>query len=181
MQQTDSDGLLYIEHENYDKVFIDETERDHKSVKILDYTNHKCVLEKDRLLHFGEISNFERGLSPYGATSNHNRCVMCGITDVAIPTQNKNVCKSCDSVPWYVKSCAVVVKFCKGETTTSTASSINASSYPTECGGILHLQAPSKIRTTSSISIIQPPPPLCATITIIITHSKKINTALYRM
>ena len=85
----------------------------HKSIKILDYTNHKCSLEKDRLLVYSDIINFEKGSSPCSAP-NQNRCVMCGISDALIPTQNKNVCKSCDSVPWLVKFPSVVVKFCKG-------------------------------------------------------------------
>lgn len=90
--------------------------REFRSEKILDYTNYKCLLEKGRTLQFGEITNFNRGLSPStGHSSNQNRCVMCGVTDAAIPTQNKNVCKSCDSVPWLVKSPEVVVKFCKGK------------------------------------------------------------------
>ena len=90
--------------------------REYRSEKILDYTNYKCLLEKGRTLQFGEITNFNRGLSPStGHSSNQNRCVMCGVTDAAIPTQNKNVCKSCDSVPWLVKSPEVVVKFCKGQ------------------------------------------------------------------
>ena len=97
--------------------------REYRSEKILDYTNYKCLLEKGKTLQFGEITNFNRGLSPSGHSSNQNRCVMCGVTDAAIPSQNKNVCKSCDSVPWLVKFPEVVVKFCKGESVHSCKSS----------------------------------------------------------
>jgi hypothetical protein len=108
----DSDDL---QHLKIGSCNVDGNHRQCKSIKILDYTNYKCGLEKDKTLQFGEIINFERGLSPSGFTTNHNRCVMCGVTDAAIPTQNKNVCKSCDSVPWLVKFPEVVVKFCKGQ------------------------------------------------------------------
>ena len=91
-----------------------ESNHNCKSVKILDYTNHRCALEKDKSLAYTDIINFEKGSSPC-SVPNQSRCVMCGITDALIPTQNKNVCKSCDSVPWLVKCPAVVVKFCKGE------------------------------------------------------------------
>jgi hypothetical protein len=39
---------------------------------------------------------------------------MCGAVDVAIPTQNKDVCKSCDSSFWYNSKLNVAFKFCKG-------------------------------------------------------------------
>ena len=90
-----------------------ESNHHRKSVKILDYTNHSCELEKDKSLVYTDIINFEKGSSPC-SVPNQSRCVMCGVSDALIPTQNKNVCKSCDSVPWLVKCPAVVVKFCKG-------------------------------------------------------------------
>jgi hypothetical protein len=104
--------MPYLKLKNPDTAFRDDS--DCKSVKILDYTNYKCVLEKGRTLQLSEITNYGRGLSPCGTATSQNRCVMCGVTDAAIPTQNKNVCKACDSVPWLLKSPEVVVKFCKG-------------------------------------------------------------------
>lgn len=109
----DLNRMPFLKLKNLDNAFRDDS--DCKSVKILDYTNYKCVLDKSRTLQLGEITNFGRGQSPCGASTNHSRCVMCGVTDAAIPTQNKNVCKACDSVPWLLKSPEVVVKFCKGQ------------------------------------------------------------------
>ena len=39
---------------------------------------------------------------------------MCGLRG-NIPSQNKDVCKSCDTVFWYHTKLDVVVKFCKGK------------------------------------------------------------------
>jgi hypothetical protein len=50
--------------------------------------------------------------SPKSSLSCH--CVMCGKKDVDIPTQNKNICKSCDSSYWLHLSLLFVFKFCKG-------------------------------------------------------------------
>lgn len=41
-------------------------------------------------------------------------CSMCGKEEVEIPTQNKNICKICDSTYWYLEKYKVVLKFCKG-------------------------------------------------------------------
>lgn len=41
-------------------------------------------------------------------------CVMCGGTEVEIPSQNKNICKSCDSSYWLHLTGQYVFKFCKG-------------------------------------------------------------------
>ena len=106
------DNEKKVEH-GFDLESDTESNHHRKSVKILDYTNHCCGLEKDRSLVYTDIINFEKGSSPC-SVPNQSRCVMCGVSDALIPTQNKNVCKSCDSVPWLVKCPAVVVKFCKG-------------------------------------------------------------------
>ncbi len=42
------------------------------------------------------------------------QCIMCGRSDVDIPSQNKNICKQCDSAFWLHVSCRFVFKFCKG-------------------------------------------------------------------
>lgn len=41
-------------------------------------------------------------------------CIMCGASDVSIPSQNKKVCKNCDSSFWLWTRHQVVFKFCKG-------------------------------------------------------------------
>lgn len=41
-------------------------------------------------------------------------CIMCGASDVSIPSQNKKVCKNCDSSFWLWARHQVVFKFCKG-------------------------------------------------------------------
>lgn len=41
-------------------------------------------------------------------------CVMCGLSNVDIPSQNKSVCKHCDSCFWLHQPWNVVFKFCKG-------------------------------------------------------------------
>lgn len=41
-------------------------------------------------------------------------CIMCGANDVLIPSQNKKVCKNCDSSFWLWLKHQVVFKFCKG-------------------------------------------------------------------
>lgn len=61
-------------------------------------------------IRYQEVINFGRVSSPRG---NHH-CVMCGLSDVEIPSQNKDVCKTCDTSFWYFQKLDVVVKFCKG-------------------------------------------------------------------
>ena len=87
-------------------------ERNCRSVIILDYTNFRGALQQGQMMTYADIINFEKG-SP-SALLCQGRCVMCGVSDALIPSQNKNVCRSCDSVPWLVKALEVVVKFCKG-------------------------------------------------------------------
>jgi hypothetical protein len=54
-------------------------------------------------------------LSPSSSSQSAiHHCVMCGKTDVDIPTQNKNICKQCDSAYWLSISMKFVFKFCKG-------------------------------------------------------------------
>lgn len=58
-----------------------------------------------------EVINFVK-IDPRLSRMQH--CVMCGRQDVHIPSQNKNVCKSCDSCFWLHHVWNVVIKFCKG-------------------------------------------------------------------
>jgi hypothetical protein len=60
---------------------------------------------------YANIINFKRSSNPRGHA---HHCVMCGDRKAAIPSQNKDVCKTCDSGYWLVESVQVVVKFCKG-------------------------------------------------------------------
>lgn len=72
------------------------------------YSN-SCSLD---LLRHDNLINYPRCLArgqPY--------CVMCGKIkglECEIPNQNKDVCKTCDSVVWKVEKLNIVVKFCKG-------------------------------------------------------------------
>ena len=53
----------------------------------------------------------------FGRYSKSHNCVMCGLKG-NIPSQNKDVCKSCDTVFWYHTKLDVVIKFCKGKNNT---------------------------------------------------------------
>lgn len=57
-------------------------------------------------IRYSDVINFNR------CSKSHN-CVMCGLKG-NIPSQNKDVCKSCDTVFWYHRKLDVVIKFCKG-------------------------------------------------------------------
>ena len=61
-------------------------------------------------IRYQEVINYSRVSSTRG---NHH-CVMCGLNDVDIPSQNKDVCKTCDTSFWYFQKMDIVVKFCKG-------------------------------------------------------------------
>lgn len=41
-------------------------------------------------------------------------CVMCGGSESPVPSQNKGICKSCDSSVWIVRLTGMQVKWCKG-------------------------------------------------------------------
>jgi len=75
---------------------------------------YKWASEKDdqEAFMYSNIINFKRSSNPRGHA---HHCVMCGDRKAAIPSQNKDVCKTCDSGYWLVESVQVVVKFCKGK------------------------------------------------------------------
>ena len=74
-----------------------------------DLLKHKWSLpEQGSSMRFNSIINFAR------TKPNINHCVMCGDSKVPIPSQNKGVCKTCDSSFWYSHNFDVVFKFCKG-------------------------------------------------------------------
>lgn len=61
---------------------------------------------------YQEVINFTRST----VKGQHN-CVMCGKVenrDCVIPSQNKDVCKVCDSRIWFAAEKDVHFKFCKG-------------------------------------------------------------------
>lgn len=93
------------------------TQQHQQSFQIVHVTGHnyRSELSDGECLKFTDIINyFKKDSSPCRPLRNQSRCLMCGVIGAAIPTQNKNVCKLCDSVPWVVKSLSIVVKFCKG-------------------------------------------------------------------
>ncbi|KAJ1436085.1 hypothetical protein B484DRAFT_445844 [Ochromonadaceae sp. CCMP2298] len=61
-------------------------------------------------IKYHDVINFARRAND----PNVHNCVMCGQHDVVIPSQNKDVCKSCDTSFWYNAQVDAVFKFCKG-------------------------------------------------------------------
>jgi hypothetical protein len=78
-----------------------------------DYHNYKWSLSDPSVtgVRYQEVINFGRCVSP---RVNHH-CVMCGSSNTAIPSQNKDVCKTCDTSFWLYTKLNVIVKFCKGK------------------------------------------------------------------
>lgn len=67
------------------------------------------------LISAKSVSNFD---SPFNSPVNQRRqrpCIMCGSSDSNIPSQNKRVCKECDTCFWLWVEHQVVFKFCKGK------------------------------------------------------------------
>ena len=88
-------------------------ERNSRKLYGYDFVNYRSDCETSNangLLKYNDVVNFGRRISD---ASVHN-CVMCGDFDVVIPTQNKDVCKGCDSAFWYNAKLNVTFKFCKG-------------------------------------------------------------------
>jgi len=75
------------------------------------YRNYKWHDWNSESIAYAEIINFKRSSNPRGSA---HHCVMCGDKNAAIPSQNKDVCKTCDTGFWLVKATQIVVKFCKG-------------------------------------------------------------------
>lgn len=91
----------------------EEIEKFDKSMRIYSdqYLNYKWHAGgADAGLGYNDIINFKRALNP----RNGHHCVMCGDKHAIIPSQNKDVCKTCDTGFWVVKATQIVVKFCKG-------------------------------------------------------------------
>jgi hypothetical protein len=59
-----------------------------------------------------DVCNFSRATPR--SSGRDISCIMCGASDVSIPSQNKKVCKNCDSTFWLWQRYQVVFKFCKG-------------------------------------------------------------------
>jgi hypothetical protein len=74
-----------------------------------EYLANECSYD---LIRHDNLINYSRSLC-----REQLYCVMCGRSNGAncvIPNQNKDVCKTCDSLIWKVLKLNVVVKFCKG-------------------------------------------------------------------
>jgi hypothetical protein len=89
---------------------------------------YKWASDKDEheAFMYSNIINFKRSSNPRGHA---HHCVMCGDRKAAIPSQNKDVCKTCDSGYWLVESVQVVVKFCKGKFRAGEKMRVYAPSY----------------------------------------------------
>lgn len=73
----------------------------------------------------------------FGRCSKSHNCVMCGLKG-NIPSQNKDVCKSCDTVFWYHTKLDVVIKFCKGCKNFVTLSEFQEKPEASKCGKCRH-------------------------------------------
>lgn len=73
----------------------------------------------------------------FGRCSKSHNCVMCGLKG-NIPSQNKDVCKSCDTVFWYHTKFDVVIKFCKGCKNFVTLSEFQEKPEASKCGKCRH-------------------------------------------
>lgn len=84
-----------------------------KTIRLFDneFRNYKWKELEERSIQYQDIINFKRSSNPRGVG---HHCVMCGDKNAAIPSQNKDVCKACDTGFWLVNAIQVVVKFCKG-------------------------------------------------------------------
>ncbi|RYG95486.1 hypothetical protein EON65_55905, partial [archaeon] len=71
-----------------------------------DWTRPEHFQPGERLPH-QHVKNF-----PLNQQTAH--CIMCGRTDVHIPTQNKNICRLCDSSYWLSLQYQRVFRYCKG-------------------------------------------------------------------
>lgn len=86
-------------------------------------SNPSIIYHKD-VMNFARIlsnSNGNAASSSVSAVSTPRspkfpitHCVMCGRQDVTIPSQNKHICKICDSSYWLYIKFSFVFKFCKG-------------------------------------------------------------------
>ena len=106
---------------------------------------------------YANIINFKRSSNPRGHA---HHCVMCGDRKAAIPSQNKDVCKTCDSGYWLVESVQVVVKFCKGAYL-SLSVSLSPSPLPKAC--TLTLSAPLLLLLSHTLAQAARTSPACTT------------------
>ena len=88
-------------------VYLDRSQR----LETDEYRTYKFHDGASENILYVNIINFKRCSNP-GGRAHH--CVMCGDKNAAIPSQNKDVCKTCDTGFWLVKQSQTVVKFCKG-------------------------------------------------------------------
>lgn len=81
-------------------------------------------------IRYSDVINFSR-------CSKSHLCVMCGMKG-NIPSQNKDVCKSCDTVFWFHTRLNVVIKFCKGCKNFVTLSEFQEKPEASKCGKCRH-------------------------------------------
>jgi hypothetical protein len=88
-----------------------------KSQRISDneYRNHAWfegeTASSNENVSYADVINFKRSSNPRGVA---HHCVMCGDINAIIPSQNKDVCKTCDTGFWLLIETQIVIKFCKG-------------------------------------------------------------------
>jgi hypothetical protein len=89
--------------------------RPHSMLNSISISNWKDFIANDcsyALIRHDSLINYSRSMC-----REQLYCVMCGCPHgqgCEIPNQNKDVCKTCDSLVWKVERLNVVVKFCKG-------------------------------------------------------------------
>lgn len=76
-----------------------------------DYPRYVNSAKSMHSVKYQDVINYGRCTSPKGIS---HHCVMCGSSNVNIPQQNKDVCRSCDTSFWLYHKLNIVVKFCKG-------------------------------------------------------------------
>lgn len=75
------------------------------------------ILPDTYLLCSVNLPHYELINYPKSSLKSHQvHCVMCGLHkgECEIPSQNKDICKKCDSAFWLNLSTNLIIKFCKG-------------------------------------------------------------------
>ena len=104
---------LLLKSNPYTEITPRPREQNSRKLSGYEFVNYPSVCiqsNSNGLIKYTDVVNYGRRISEL----NGHNCVMCGAVDVIIPTQNKDVCKSCDSSFWYSTKLNVAFKFCKG-------------------------------------------------------------------
>lgn len=119
-----------------------------------EYFNFRWNLDDTEIFRCNLVINFQR------KRPKTNHCVMCGNSNCTIPSQNKGVCKSCDSSFWYSNELDVVFKFCKGCKTFCTLHEFGDKPVASKClkcrkrGSISYFMKKSESSTIAGKEII---------------------------